>query len=121
MKRLIPLILLFISFPSYSGKLFTFNKDDVVFNVLSHIQLRHSDLAKVELMPGKVQARINNEGDMEAYLFFRYKAKNELGVLFVCGKVNEDGELLAISRDLEGRRGVANFVFPKAMGCYEKP
>lgn len=103
-----------------AGSLYTFDKNSTMIAILSHIQLSYPDLAKLGLTPKPLQPSFE-EGKLVVSATFGYPAQNELGVLYACAKVNENGELINIQRDIPPVEGIANFPRPESFGCWGKP
>ena len=120
MKQVFILILSLLSSSVFAGSLYSFDKDAVLFQALSHIQLRYSDLAKFELKPIRLQPSIDKSGRLVVAATFSYPANNEFGLLYVCSKVDENGGLKNIKRDIGARKGIAGFPLPETQGCWGK-
>ncbi|WP_339075293.1 hypothetical protein [Teredinibacter turnerae] len=121
MNRMLFLLLGLVATCASAGSLYSFEKDSVLINALNHIQARYSDLAKLELKPRPLQTSIDKSGHLVVSAIFSYEADNEFGLLFVCAKVDENGGLLKIKRDINARKGIANFPVPESPGCWGKP
>jgi hypothetical protein len=117
MKSTIFLILLFFSNFTFSGNLYTFDKNLVLMTSLSHIHLRYKELANIELTPDAINPYINTKGKLVVDVFFSYKAKTELGLLYVCSKLDENGDLLNIRRDIGARKVMNLMIAPDTSGC----
>ena len=121
MSRILIIILIIFSCPSFAGSLYTFDKNTVLLNALNHIYLRYSDLAKLELKPRSVQPALDKAGKLVVTATLSYPANNEFGLLYVCAKVDENGKLVNIQRDVSARKGPANILIPETPGCWGKP
>ena len=121
MNRILVLILSLFSNSALSGSLYSFDNNVVIINALNHIHSRYSSLAKVELVPLPLRSSINRTGQLEVTTFFSYKADNEFGLLYTCVKVDENGTLLNLGRDILARKGIGNFPLPSKSGCWGKP
>ncbi|MCY0967124.1 hypothetical protein [Parathalassolituus penaei] len=121
MNRILTLIIILFSCSTFAGSLYSFDKNTVLLNALDHIYLRYSDLAKLELKPQSVQPSLDKAGKLVVTVTLSYPANNEFGLLYVCAKVNENGKLVNIQRDVSARNGPANFLMPETPGCWGKP
>ena len=121
MNRILFLFLSLVTVSVSAGSLYSFEKNIVLMNALNHIQTRYSDLAKSELKPRPLQTALDKSGRLVVSAIFSYKAENEFGLLFVCAKVDENGNLLNIKRDINARKGIAGFPLPESPGCWGKP
>lgn len=119
--KIILLIVTLLSVHAWSGSLYTFEKNIVVLNALTHIHSRYSDLAKLELESRSLNTNIGKNGKLFATLVFTYREKDDSELLFVCAKVGENGELINIERDIKARKGVAGILIPEKPGCWGKP
>jgi len=112
------LLLLLGSLRVNAGTLYSVDYNEVLFSALGHIKLRHSDLGKMELKPRPLRPNFDNNGKLFITATFSYKADNELGVLFVCVKVDENGNLVDIDRDIKPKEGIAKIPMPEYPGCW---
>ncbi|WP_299599703.1 hypothetical protein [uncultured Microbulbifer sp.] len=122
MKNLCILIFLnTFSCSVFSGTLYSFDEAKVRERALQHIHRKYSEFVDIELTSKPLQPVFDKKGHMFVSAIFSYKATNELGVLYVCAKVDENGELVNIEKEIPGRRSLKNFVLPKYPGCWGKP
>ncbi|HSC68904.1 MAG TPA: hypothetical protein VLC79_14500 [Cellvibrio sp.] len=101
----------------WAGELFSFDKTAVIFSALQQIKLRYSDLAKLELSPHRHINVNEQDGKLFATVFFSYKGDSPLGVLYTCVKINENGELLKIQRDIKPKKGLFDHPMPDWATC----
>lgn len=98
-------------------KLFSFDKNAVIFNTLNHIKLRYSDLAKMELSPHNNLIFTEKDGELFVGVFFSYKADSKLGMKYVCVKVDKNGKLIQIRRDIEPKKVLFDRLLPDYAYC----
>lgn len=121
MGRILIVILSLFSCGTFAGTLYTFDKNTVLFSAINHIYLRYSDLAKLELKPRYVEPALDKSGKLVVTVTLSYPADNEFGLLYVCAKIDENGTLVNIQRDISARKGVASILLPETPGCWGKP
>jgi len=117
MKRVLLIAGMVLSQSLWAGELFSFDKTAVIFSALQHIKLRYSDLAKVELSPYRYVDLNEKDGKLFVSVFFSYKADNTFGVLYTCVKLNENGELIKIQRDIKPNKGIFDGPMPNYAVC----
>jgi hypothetical protein len=123
MKIQIFLILTILPFCANSGSLFSFDRHDVLLSALSQIEKHYPELAKKGLKPRPypLKPELNKEKKLVVSATFSYEDLNEFGLLFVCAKVDENGELIDIQRDIKAKIGFFNSPVPATHGCWGKP
>ena len=90
-------------------------------NALGHIQIRYSDLAKMELSPRPLSPHLDKSGRLVVDAFFSYKVDGMDEPVFVCSKVDENGKLVNIGRDIKARKTLNKFYMPDASRCWGQP
>jgi len=120
MRVILTVFMVFLPMFSHAGSLFEFDKNLVQINGLNWIQSRYGELTKKELKQETMQVRLNRKGDLEANVFFSYKAENANGILFVCARVDENGKLLNIQKNIEARKPFNLGYVPNSPGCWGK-
>ena len=123
MKIKMFLTLLILSCCANSGSLFSFDRHNVLSSALNHIQKHYPELARKGLKPRPypLKPEFNKEKHLVVTATFSYKDSNEFGLLFVCAKIDENGELVDIQRDIKAKKGYFDLPVPVTNGCWGKP
>ena len=100
----------------FAGELFSFDKTAVILSALQHIQLKHSDLGQLELSPYRQIGVSEVDGKLFSAVHFSYEADSS-GVLYVCVKVDENGKLIKMQRDIKPKKGLFDRPMPDWNAC----
>jgi hypothetical protein len=116
MKKLLSVAIIAASQPLFAGELFSFDKTAVIFSSLQHIKLKYSDLGQLELSPYRQLQVSEVNGNLFATVYFSYKA-NGSEILYACVKVDENGKLIKMQRDIEPKKGLFDHPMPNWNSC----
>lgn len=116
MKKLLVVATIALSQSLFAGDLFSFDKTAVIFNALQHIKLKYSDLGKLELSPYRHIDVSEVDGNLFATVYFSYKADSP-EILYTCVKVDENGKLIRIQRDIKPKKGLFDHPMPDWATC----
>lgn len=117
MKKFLFSLIILLAQSASAEKLFSFDKNAVIFNTLSHIKLRYSDLARMELSPHSNLSISEKDGELFVSVFFSYKTDSKLGMKYVCVKVDKNGELIKVQRDIEPKKVLFDHLLPDYSYC----
>lgn len=115
-KKLLVVAIIGASQSLFAGELFSFDKTAVIFNALQHIKLKYSDLGQLNLSPHRQINVSEVDGKLFAAVHFSYEADSS-GVLYVCVKVDENGKLIKMQRDIKPKKGLFDRPMPDWNAC----
>ena len=118
MKYIVGFLLLITSFKNYAGSLYKLDYHDALVASQSKIQAYFPVLAKTELRFLYMKPEFFGKNkELLVKAFYSYKADNKFGVLFVCSKIDENGNLVNIEKDIEPKKGFYNSGVPVKNEC----
>jgi hypothetical protein len=116
MKKLLLIAIIGASQSLFAGELFSFDKTAVILSALQHIKLKHSDLGQLQLFPHRQIDVTEADGKLFAAVHFSYE-EDSSGVLYTCVKVDENGKLIKMQRDIKPKKGLFDHPMPDWNAC----
>ncbi|MDH5571863.1 MAG: hypothetical protein OEY89_08865 [Gammaproteobacteria bacterium] len=124
MKPLLLIFILALSIESVAGSLYTYEPYKIQMAAIELIPIHDGQLAKKTLIFDHIYPELKKAStDLATSVFFKYKdndPENEFGHLYVCIKLNENGDLEAFEKDIKPKKIRFNQLIPEIHSCFRK-